>query len=202
MDFLKRFINAHVDIDEESANEFIALATLKKFSKNEVLIKAGELNTNFFILKSGLVKSFYLDQAGKTHTRSFISKMRTAGDITALLTGQPGRMNFDCLMDTEVYIINFKEFENIAQRNHGFSRFYNIMLSKIVLIFASKLHDLSVLNGTERYLKLKQEIPEIENLVAQYQIAAYLNITAVQLSRIRKDLLNKPESAQEKLKFK
>jgi hypothetical protein len=48
-----------------------------------------------------------------------------------------------------------------------------------------------VLNGTERYLKLKKQISGIENLIPQYHIASFLNITPVQLSRIRKDLLKK-----------
>jgi hypothetical protein len=49
------------------------------------------------------------------------------------------------------------------------------------------VYDLSVLNSTERYIKLKKEIPDIENLIPQYHIASYLNITPTQLSRIRRE---------------
>jgi len=37
-------------------------------------------------------------------------------------------------------------------------------------------------------LKFKKDNPGIENLIPLYHIASYLNITPVQLSRIRKDL--------------
>jgi hypothetical protein len=40
-------------------------------------------------------------------------------------------------------------------------------------------------DAKERYLDLKKNIPDIDDLIPQYQIAAYLNITPVQLSRIR-----------------
>ncbi len=54
-----------------------------------------------------------------------------------------------------------------------------------------RISELSSLNATERYVKLKKEIPDIDNLIQQYHIASYLNITPVQLSRIRKELYSK-----------
>ncbi len=40
-------------------------------------------------------------------------------------------------------------------------------------------------DATTRYLNLLDEFPSIENQVKQYDIASYLGITAVALSRIR-----------------
>ena len=44
------------------------------------------------------------------------------------------------------------------------------------------------MDATQRYLKLCKKIPDIESLIPQYQIASYLGITPVQLSRIRKKM--------------
>jgi hypothetical protein len=55
----------------------------------------------------------------------------------------------------------------------------------------SEIFSLAVLDASERYLKLQEEIPDIDNIMTQYHIAAYLNITPVQLSRIRKKLYSK-----------
>jgi len=55
----------------------------------------------------------------------------------------------------------------------------------------NKIHDLSILNATERFKKLKKEKPTIENLIKQYHIASYLNITPTQLSRIKKEYYSK-----------
>ena len=51
-----------------------------------------------------------------------------------------------------------------------------------------RIFDLSSLDAKQRYLKLRKFIPEIDALIPQYHIASYLNITPVQLSRIRKDI--------------
>ena len=48
--------------------------------------------------------------------------------------------------------------------------------------------ELMSLNATERYLNLRKRIPNIDELIPQFQIASFLNITPVQLSRVRKKL--------------
>lgn len=191
MELLRTFINSQIDNDKESADKFVELTTLKKFKKNEFLSKRGEILNSFYILKSGIVRSYYVDESGKTHIRSLFTKMKTTGDIGALITKKPAKLDYDCLTDCEIYIINYDKFKEIAHQNLNFSKFYIAMLTKVILLFESKVYDLSVLNGTERYLKLKEQIPEIENLIPQYHIASFLNITPVQLSRIRKEIYSK-----------
>jgi len=47
---------------------------------------------------------------------------------------------------------------------------------------------LAHLDATGRYLHLKSQFPGIENLIKLNEIASYINITPIQLSRIRKKL--------------
>jgi CRP-like cAMP-binding protein len=192
MKTLIKFINTKTNIDKKSAAEFNELAVLKNYSKGALLSKAGEMQSNFYLLKSGIVRSYYSDENGKTHIRNFFTKeMSTTGDVGSLATGKVGKLSYDCLTDCTLYAINFLKFKDIAKRNHSFSIFYSSLLTVAILALESKIYDLSVLNGTERYLKLKKQISGIENLIPQYHIASFLNITPVQLSRIRKDLLKK-----------
>jgi len=45
-----------------------------------------------------------------------------------------------------------------------------------------------MLDATELYLKIRKDLPQIEKQIAQYHIASYLNITPIQLSRVRRSL--------------
>ena len=58
----------------------------------------------------------------------------------------------------------------------------------IFLKMEERVFELCILDSKERYLKFKRDFPELEDQITQYQIATYLNITPVQLSRIRKEL--------------
>ncbi|MBL4642043.1 MAG: Crp/Fnr family transcriptional regulator, partial [Flavobacteriaceae bacterium] len=100
---------------------------------------------------------------------------------------------YDCLTDAEILVGDFPAFIKSTEEHHDLALFYNRILESIFIRTEKRIYDLSVLNATERYLKLKTDIPDIENLIQQYHIASYLSITAVQLSRIRKELYSKKE---------
>ena len=57
------------------------------------------------------------------------------------------------------------------------------------------LHDLftsQILDSTEqRYLKLKKERPDLINRIPQHQLATFLGMTPVSLSRIKNRILKK-----------
>lgn len=79
----------------------------------------------------------------------------------------------------------------LANQNPDVLKLYTKVIEQDFLFQEQRVLDLSLLNATERYLKLQKEISNIENILPQYHIASYLNITPVQLSRIRKDLVSK-----------
>ena len=185
------FISNFGELPKKSTDKLLSLISLKSFKKNHVLAKIGEMPVNFFILKKGIVRSYYTDEKGKEYIRNIFTPVKTTGALGALISGKPSRLYYDCLSDCEAYVINFKDFKKLANSDKHISNLYSKVLEIIFLLLESKIYDLSVLNATERYLKLKRQIPDIENLIPQYHIASYLNITPVQLSRIRKEIYSK-----------
>ncbi len=191
MEFLQGFINNFHPLPEESYQKFLKLTVLKKFSINEILTKVGETPKDLFILKKGLVRSYYTDKKGKEHIRSLFIPFSSTGSLGALVKNKPSELTYECLTECELYAISFTDLKQLALKDNDIAYMYASALESIFLLLESKIYELSVLNATERYQKLKIEIPNIENLIPQYHIASCLNITPVQLSRIRKELYNK-----------
>ena len=86
---------------------------------------------------------------------------------------------------------DFLKFEELMETSQELTTYYAKTLEKVFLIMIERITELSTLNATEVYTNLKKEIPNIDNLIPQYKIASYLNVTPVQLSRIRKELYSK-----------
>lgn len=191
MKYLSVFINNFHPLSEESFKNFESLTTLKKFSKNEILTKVGEKPKNLFILKNGIVRSYYTNEKGKEYIRSIFVPFSSTGSLGALVTGNKSQLTYECVTDCEVYAINFKELKKLALKDNDIAYMYSNALESIFLLLEEKIYELSALNATERYLKLKNDIPDIEKLIPQYHIASYLNVSAVQLSRIRKEIYSK-----------
>ncbi|WP_405565619.1 Crp/Fnr family transcriptional regulator [Polaribacter sp. Asnod6-C07] len=185
---LKEFTYQFKDIPEKSLDTFIKLASKVEFKKNEFVIKFNDVSTSFYIIKSGIIRSYLVDEKGKEYTRTFFTQGKPAASLNSLISKQPSKLAYECLTDCTLYKINYKDFLSLTKTDINIANLYAKLLEYVFFIMESEIYNLAILDATERYLKLKNEIPEIENIIAQYHIAAYLNISAVQLSRIRKKL--------------
>lgn len=189
MDFITEFINYYnPNLPKKERNLFTSNTTLKSYKKGDVIVHQGLIPNEFYILTKGVLRSFITDTKGNEHTRTIFTPISTSGSLSSLISQTPSDASYDCLTDAEILVGDFDIFRKLTEKNHEISLFYNSVLESIFIRTEKRFYELSVLNGTERYLRLKQEIPNIENLIPQYHIASYLNISAVQLSRIRKKL--------------
>ncbi|KGL60388.1 Crp/Fnr family transcriptional regulator [Polaribacter sp. Hel1_33_49] len=190
MEFLKNFFSNpnFTPIPESSFEAFSKLINIVSYEKKDTIAKTGKIATDSYIIKSGIVKSYFVDDNGKEHIRSIFTPYRSTGPLASLISNKPSELSYDCLTDCVFYQFNYKSFKELARKDMAIAGLYSEVLEFIFLKMESKIYDLSVLNATERYLKLKREIPNIEEIITQYNIASYLNITAVQLSRIRKSI--------------
>jgi CRP-like cAMP-binding protein len=191
MDFIETFVNQVHPLSDEALNLFKSIITEKSFFKNETFVSVGELPTKFYLLKKGVARSYIVDERGKEHIRSLFSPITTFGSLAALIKKKPSDSNYNCLTDCEFLEGDYYKFVELTKKNHELALFHVKVLESIFLLVIKRINGLTTLNSTERYLKLKEDIPKIDNLIQQYHIASYLNITAVQLSRIRKELYSK-----------
>jgi len=97
-------------------------------------------------------------------------------------------IKFDCLSDVILYEGSFSEFIKLTKKHHDLSLLYNKTLEAGIRLVIEKAHVLIHLDGMGRYLHLKNQYPNIENLIKLNDIASYINVTPIQLSRIRKTL--------------
>lgn len=184
------FLQFHMkEISQESISLFTDLVTLKFFPKNHVIIKEDIPLRKFFVIKSGIIGSFSKDADGnKEFIRAIHTKKNVFANISALDESKATLNSYKCLTDCEIYEGNFVKFKEYIDTNKEFSILYGKIMETSLVRSQMRIDELSLLDATERYKALKSNIPNIENLIPQYQIAYYLNITPVQLSRIRKKL--------------
>ncbi|MFK8059608.1 MAG: Crp/Fnr family transcriptional regulator [Polaribacter sp.] len=191
MEIVKNTIEKFATLSKDSKKSLYSLGKPISLKKGDYIAEAGSIPENIYILKSGVARSYFTDKKGKEYTRNIFTSIRAVGPLGALILNKPSKFSYDCLSDCELIVVNFKQFKKLTTNNIEIGNFYAKVLEYVFLELESKVYDLSVLNATERYLKLKRNNPNIENLIPQYHIASFLNITPVQLSRIRKEIYTK-----------
>jgi CRP-like cAMP-binding protein len=89
MIILSKFINNSHPLPEKSFKKFLQITELKTFSKKDVLTKYGETPKELFILKSGVVRSYYTDKKSKEYIRSLFTPFNSKGSLGALVSNKP-----------------------------------------------------------------------------------------------------------------
>lgn len=191
MDFIDAFIKQIQPLSNEAHALFRSVMKESSYSKGEAFVSLGEVPKKFYILKKGVARAFVVDDKGKEHIRTLFVPVTTSGSLTALVKKEPSESTYNCFTDCEFLEGNYYEFIELTKKNHELALFHVKVLQNVFLSVVKRINELTTLDATARYLKLKQEVPEVENLIQQYHIASYLNITPVQLSRIRKELYSK-----------
>jgi CRP-like cAMP-binding protein len=182
------FLKSKFNVSKETFLILKSLSIVKTIKSGEKTVQQGGMNNKLYLLTSGLMRSFRVSESGKEYSKNIYSPVSFVGPLSSILTKQPSLLAYEALTDCVVYEMNFVDFYNLTQSSVEFSNVYNRVLEYLFLIYESKYLEAITYNATERYQLLKTRIPDIDEQIAQYKIASYLNITPVQLSRIRKDL--------------
>jgi len=188
MDPLLKNIRKIYPISKNSSEQLKGIFKEKKFKKKAPLSFKNHISTKFYIVKSGILRSYITDDKGKEFIKFIYTKHSVVGAFSSLIRKKEKNVIIDCLTNCDLIEVDFAEFKNLANSNQEILQLYNNLLELLFIKLENRFYELSSLNGTQLYLKFKKDNPGIENLIPLYHIASYLNITPVQLSRIRKDL--------------
>ncbi|WP_298533974.1 Crp/Fnr family transcriptional regulator [uncultured Algibacter sp.] len=189
------FLNSFLDISEETFAKLSDIAVFRKLERGELIGKSDEIPTKIYMLISGVMRAYLDSESGKEYNKSFFMPFSFVGAFTGLIKKQPSKLVYEALTYCKVYEVEFTTFMDLCKKDINVSHLYNRILEHVFIKYEERQIELISMNATERYLKLIRKIPEIENLIPQYQIASYLSITPVQLSRIRKKLKSNKENA-------
>ena len=192
MEFIEQFVrNLLPEINEETLNYLKSITTHKTLKKGDKIVEENTITNSCFLLSSGIVRSYITNNNGKEHTRTLYIAPSITGSLTSLIKGTPSDATFECLTNCDVIELPYSSLILKSNENIHITLLRAKINEQAFIRSEQKIYDLCVLDGTKRYLKLREEFPTIENLIPQYHIASYLNMTPVQLSRIRRDLFSK-----------
>ncbi|MBK7175044.1 MAG: Crp/Fnr family transcriptional regulator [Bacteroidales bacterium] len=162
----------------------------KKFKKKATLLKVGEVSNEVYFIIIGCIR-LYCEKDGEELSTYFFTEDMFAGSYDSFLSRKPSKVAIETLEECEVLVLTHDSQENLYKVFPKMNEFIRKAIEQRFVL----LHDLFIsylLNSPEeRYLILQKDRPELLQRVPQHQIASYLGITRVSLSRIKNRLLKK-----------
>lgn len=183
------YLNKISPISEDTFNRFVKLCERKTVVANTILAEAGKMPNKIYLLISGVLRAYITTEEGKDYNKRIYSPISFGGALTSLIKKEPSKITFESLTECDLFEIDYYGAMQLCDELEDAPKLYTRILEKAFIAYEDRNIDLMTLNGTQRYQKLLKQIPNIEELIPQYQIASYLNVSPVQLSRIRKKLL-------------
>jgi CRP-like cAMP-binding protein len=176
----------------EDIKAIYSLAKIKSVAKGELLVKEGVINKNFFIIISGLLRTYVLTSRGEERTVRLTTEREISGSYASILLNKPSNEYVQALEPGTVAIIDSDKIDRLAKNHARLLQLQNTQLKNTLAETVERVHFFTVLSPEERLLDIQKNSPDLVQRVPQKYLASYIGVTTVSFSRIKARLsLNK-----------
>ncbi len=154
--------------------------------KHDYVFHQGDLHDMLYFVKSGLLKAYYVSPEGKESIKSFIQAGSTIGSLSAVYKKRPCTFTLMALEDTQLICLPFEKLLENTRKSHAIAEEMIEFLLSFSMRKEQREYEFLSLPAEERYLNMCNCQPELVARLTQNDIARYLGITPVALSRIKK----------------
>ncbi len=179
--------NYGIIFSRDLINKFAAVSSEITLKKNDVLIRIGDKSSYIFLVVSGILRDYYIDDDGNDVTRFFSREGGLCGG-ESLISNEASAICTEALEDCILLRCPVSDFKEIIVSNSDATKAYIWFLESSLAYKIRRENSFLIKSAAERYIDFKRENPDLEKRVNQKYIASYLGITPVSLSRIRRAL--------------
>lgn len=185
------FVNQFID-KTDVAMQLQIKAALSSFSfsflkKNDFLVQENEICNHFCYIESGILQHA-IEVDGEEKTTYLGLRNSATSSLKSFLNQTASQKSIKALVDTELWIIDLKNFQELLQNNAAFHNFYFKLIEKQIMLIDDYRIDLLTLSPEERYKKLLVTEPKLLQEVPLHYLASFLGISNRHMSRIRKNI--------------
>jgi CRP-like cAMP-binding protein len=170
------------------ANELAHLEsrlTFRRLDRGEFLTEAGQVAAHVGFVVSGLIRKAHVTPRGKPVVRGFAGPGAVVGAYVSLLTGAPSYLSVEALRDSELFVLKWSDLNLLYARHACFQALGRRLAELTLLEREERAHELLTLSAGERYARFRETHHALLPELRSYDIASYLGITPVSLSRLR-----------------
>lgn len=181
-------IHTHIQPTAAEMEVFETVLNEISVSKGQFLLKPGtNVKHQYFVIK-GCLKAYYLDDKGTKHIIQFAIENWWIGDFEAFYNQAPAKLYIEAIEDAQLLSINYDGLQKIYNEVPIFERYFRILITKAFLAQSKRILSTQEKNTQQRYLEFCTSYPQIEDKVANYDIANYLGVSPENLSRVRRQI--------------
>ena len=183
---LYKYLNSISPLQDKTWEKIEPLFSEMTLDKGDYFINEGEQAKQIGFLTSGIIRAFFRNKEGLEYNKHFFVTHHIVGGYSSLVTSTQNKIIQQALTNCKLLVANYSEITKLYDLFPDFERVGRRIAELYFVNKEQREIEIVLLNADERYLIFRQEYPQLEQQIPQYQIASYLGITPTQLSRIRR----------------
>jgi CRP-like cAMP-binding protein len=181
---LRRQIEKIVELTDEEFSFVLTHFTYRAYKKHQYIVQANNPAPNDHFVAKGLLKSFYIDDSGKTHILQFAMEDWWISDPQAYHNKLSATLNIDCIEDTETFFISIDNREKLCAEMQKMEFFFMKKTTAGYIALQKRILSLMSQKSEERYMEFVHLYPDLLHRVPRALVASYLGISRETLSRM------------------
>lgn len=187
-ELLQKNIAAHISLSVDEIEDFCNLFEHKTIKKKSFLLRKGELcKFEGFVVK-GLFRVYHIDPNGFEQVLYFAMENWWITDIDSFINETPSQLFIEAIEDSEVLVISKKDKEYAYTNLPKIEKLFRVMTQKTHVALQRRMIDNLSKSAEARYIEFAEKYPQLIQRLSNIQVSAYLGITNVFLSNIRKKI--------------
>ena len=171
-------------LDEQTQLALLSLAKQKVYEKGDYLLKEGEKCRKSFLIESGIIRKFYLNE-GKEITTEFYFKDDIALSFKSYISQQPSNEYLQVLEKTIVMETNYNDVQKLQKTHPELIELELMFMQQYVIWMDERLFHFHTLDAKQKYELLINKTPHIIQNIPLNYISSYLGVSPETISRIR-----------------
>lgn len=180
IEYFKKLTKVSNSLEEE----LIHRTSKSHVKKGEFLHKAGQICTQTYWVKKGLLRSYYLKE-GREVTDVFAAEDEMITSAHSFMKNEPDQYYLQAIENTELYSLSFNDLMYLFEHYHEMERFGRITMSISYVQLSEKLKSYQFTSAKDKYEHFCQIYKLILHRLPLGMIASYLGVSQETLSRVR-----------------
>ncbi len=182
-DFIK-YINKVSPLSKEAEAELSTRLKSKTFKKGQLINKQGQICRKLYFINKGLVKHYY-HHKNRTFIIRFFSENNVFTVLDSFIRQTPAEFITIALEDSELTYLDDQDVEALCRNHHSFETVIRKTFAMAAVINLKRIKEMFDADATELYKSFVKENKHLLQRISLGDIASYLGISQVSLSRIR-----------------
>lgn len=155
------------------------------YKKGSFFTREGDIPQKIGFVVHGLMKYYYIDRDGNEWIKSFAAEKDFVVSYACFLQQIPSQYSIEAMEDTTILSMDFNAY--FANINNSMTWCSIARKYTETIYYEKERREASFLkeDGAERYIRFLRDYKHIADRVALKDIASFLGLTPVSLSRIR-----------------